>query len=94
MMHDAGNGDDSVMIVGHGVTNRAFEMNFLHHSVDWFERSDNPGNADIVLLEKEPGEGYTSILFHQAGDRRAGQESQLRDAYGAEMKIAPRHGEP
>jgi 2,3-bisphosphoglycerate-dependent phosphoglycerate mutase len=90
VMHDVESGSDNVVIVGHGVTNRAFEMNFLHHSVDWFERSDNPGNADVTLIEGTHSQGYTSSLFHHAGDRQPGQENELRDAYGADIKIAAR----
>ncbi|MBB6510796.1 broad specificity phosphatase PhoE [Rhizobium soli] len=77
-----------MVIVGHGVTNRAFEMNFLQHPVDWFERSDNPGNADITLIEGTREMGYTSTLLHQATDRQPGQ-NDLRQAYGAELTIRP-----
>ena len=90
VMHDVESGNDTIVIVGHGVTNRAFEMNFLHHPVEWFERSDNPGNADITLIEGTHAQGYESILLHHAGDRQAGEESELRDAYGAELTITPR----
>ncbi|EJK86449.1 histidine phosphatase family protein [Rhizobium sp. AP16] len=92
VMHDAKNGRDNVIIVGHGVTNRAFEMNFLHHSVDWFERSDNPGNADVTLIEGNLKDGYTSILLHKAVDRIAGQR-ELREAYGSELTVAPTAGQ-
>jgi 2,3-bisphosphoglycerate-dependent phosphoglycerate mutase len=92
VMHDAEGGSDTVVIVGHGVTNRAFEMNFLHHSVDWFERSDNPGNADVTLIEGTHARGYTSSLLHHGGDRQAGQENELRSAYGADIKLAPKPG--
>jgi 2,3-bisphosphoglycerate-dependent phosphoglycerate mutase len=88
VMHDVESGSDNVVIVGHGVTNRAFEMNFLHHSVDWFERSDNPGNADVVLIEGTHRQGYTVSLLHHGGDRKPGQ-NELRDAYGAGFDIAP-----
>ncbi|AVA25316.1 MULTISPECIES: phosphoglycerate mutase family protein [unclassified Rhizobium] len=88
VMHEAKHGRNNVIIVGHGVTNRAFEMNFLHHSVDWFERSDNPGNADVTLIEGTATEGYTSILIHKAVDRAKGEEGELRDAYGSELVTA------
>ncbi|MBB4478112.1 histidine phosphatase family protein [Rhizobium etli] len=90
VMHDAENDDHNVVIVGHGVTNRAVEMNFLHRPVEWFERSDNPGNADITLIEGTHAQGYVSILLHQAADRQPGQEGQLRDAHGADMTITPK----
>jgi 2,3-bisphosphoglycerate-dependent phosphoglycerate mutase len=88
VMHDADNGRDNIIIVGHGVTNRAFEMNFLQRSVEWFERSDNPGNADVTLIEGSLAKGYTSTLLHHAPDRPQGQESEMREAYGADLTIA------
>jgi 2,3-bisphosphoglycerate-dependent phosphoglycerate mutase len=89
-MHDARDASDTIIVVGHGVTNRAFEMNFLHLTVDWFERSANPGNADITLIEGTHAGGYASSLFHQSSDRQPEQASELRGAYGAEMTIAPK----
>ena len=65
-------------------------MNFLHRPVEWFERSDNPGNADITLIKGTRLQGYESILLHQAADRQPGQENELRDAYGADVTIAPK----
>ena len=88
IMHEARHGHDSVVIVGHGVTNRAFEMNFLQHPVDWFERSANPGNADITLIEGTRELGYTSTLLHQAVDRQPGQ-NDLCEAYGTELTKQP-----
>jgi 2,3-bisphosphoglycerate-dependent phosphoglycerate mutase len=90
VMHDAGSADDNVVIVGHGVTNRAFEMNFLHHTVDWFERSDNPGNADVTLIEGSRAAGYTSTLLHQAADRLPADQGELRGAHGAEVTTLKR----
>ncbi|MDF0699914.1 phosphoglycerate mutase family protein [Rhizobium sp. MC63] len=92
VMRDAENDDHNVVIVGHGVTNRAVEMNFLRHTVEWFERSDNPGNADITLIEGTRSQGYASILLHRAADRLPGQEGELRDVHGADVTLAPRLG--
>ncbi|MEF0941048.1 histidine phosphatase family protein [Rhizobium sp. BR 362] len=92
VMHEAKHGKNNVVVVAHGVTNRAFEMNFLHHSVDWFERSDNPGNADVTLIEGNAAEGYTSTLIHKAVDRAKGQEGELRDAYGSELAVSAKTG--
>jgi len=85
-MSDKGN---DVIIVGHGVTNRALEMNVLHHPVDWFERSDNPGNSDVTLIEGTQLQGYRSILLHKAGDRQPGDD-ELQEAHGSELVIAPK----
>lgn len=90
VLRGARNGHDNVVIVGHGVTNRAFEMNFLHHSVDWFERSGNPGNSDVVLIEGDRADNYATRLLHQAADRQLGQETEARAAYGAEVAMVPK----
>ncbi|MGO4437684.1 histidine phosphatase family protein [Rhizobium sp. RAF56] len=84
---------ESMIVVGHGVTNRAFEMGFLHHSVEWFQRSDNPGNADVTLIEGTASAGFGSILLHKAADRAKGQESELRDAHGSELTITSKTGQ-
>jgi 2,3-bisphosphoglycerate-dependent phosphoglycerate mutase len=88
IMHEARHGHDNVVIVGHGVTNRAFEMSFLQHPVDWFERSVNPGNSDVTLIEGTRETGYTSRLLHQASDRQPGQD-ELREVYGAQVTVRP-----
>jgi len=36
----------------HGVTQRAFRMSWLDHSVEWFEAEPNPPNASVLLLER------------------------------------------
>jgi len=87
IMHEVALGHDNVVIVGHGVTNRAFEMNFLQHPVAWFEASDNPGNADVTLIEGNGAVGYSSTLLHKAADRQVGDDA-LRLAYDGSMADA------
>jgi 2,3-bisphosphoglycerate-dependent phosphoglycerate mutase len=87
--NDVRDGNNDLIVVGHGVTNRAFEMNFLHHAVDWFERSDNPGNSDVTLIAGTHARGFRSSLLHKAEDRRTGDE-ELRDAYGSELTLTPK----
>ncbi len=93
VMHDIGRGNDTAIIVGHGVTNRAFEMNFLHHSIDWFERSNNPGNADVTLIEGMHNEGYRSVLLHKASDRDPATATDMRSAHGSELTITSKSGD-
>ena len=89
VIDDVSDGGNDIVIVGHGVTNRAFEMNFLRHAVDWFERSDNPGNSDVTLIEGTRLKGYSSILLHKATDRQVG-DSELREAHGSALTITPK----
>ncbi|QFY64049.1 phosphoglycerate mutase family protein (plasmid) [Rhizobium grahamii] len=85
IVHERDDGVD-VIVVGHGVTNRAIEMNLLRHPVDWFERSDNPGNSDVTLVEGSYKAGFTSMLLHKAVDRSV-EDSELRDAYGTSLTV-------
>lgn len=92
VMNDLTKAENDLVIVGHGVTNRAFEMNFLRHTVDWFERSDNPGNSDVTLIEPAQQGGHRAVLLHKARDRMPG-DNELRDAHGSQLTIAPKAGQ-
>ena len=52
--HDVRN----VIIVGHGVTIRAFIMQWLHLTPEWFDNELNPKNCSIRLIEKNVDKGY------------------------------------
>lgn len=48
----------NIIVVCHGVTLRAFVMQWLHLPWEWSERQKNPGNCDIYhIAGKEAGEG-------------------------------------
>jgi len=51
-------GVNKLIIVSHGVTLRAFMMQWLHLSVEWFENERNPRNASIRLLSNNKDFGY------------------------------------
>jgi broad specificity phosphatase PhoE len=38
----------------HGVTQRAFRMAWMNRSVEWFEAEQNPVNASVLLIERDP----------------------------------------
>ena len=48
------------MVVCHGVTLRAFVMQWLHKPYEWFDQQQNPGNCDVYHIggEGEPDRGY------------------------------------
>ncbi len=48
----------NVVIVTHGLTMRLFCMRWFHWSVDYFESLDNPGNAQPVVLLRQPDFRY------------------------------------
>jgi broad specificity phosphatase PhoE len=43
----------------HGVTQRAFRMAWLNHSVDWFEEEPNPTNASVLLISRGEDGAWT-----------------------------------
>ena len=51
-------GIDTIVVVCHGVTLRAFVMQWLHKTPEWFDEEPNPGNCDIRLLENDIDHGY------------------------------------
>lgn len=52
--HDIG----TIIVVCHGVTLRAFVMQWLHLTPEWFDTEPNPGNCDIRLIEDGEDCGY------------------------------------
>jgi 2,3-bisphosphoglycerate-dependent phosphoglycerate mutase len=54
-------GIDSVIIVAHGITNRAFAMQWLHHPFEWFEAEPNPANGSVrgLLRGRDKGTLFT-----------------------------------
>lgn len=51
-------GIENIIIVAHGVTNRAFAMQWLHKSFEWFENEPNPKNCSIRYLHGDTDHGY------------------------------------
>lgn len=50
-----------IVVVCHGVTLRAFVMQWLHLPYEWFEAQPNPGNCDIYRLtgkQSDTDEGF------------------------------------
>jgi 2,3-bisphosphoglycerate-dependent phosphoglycerate mutase len=48
----------NIVVVGHGTTNRAFTMAWMHHQPEWFEREPNPKNCSVRLIENGEDKGY------------------------------------
>ena len=48
----------NVVVVTHGLTMRLFCMRWFHWSVEYFESLENPGNAEAVVLERQPDFRY------------------------------------
>ena len=49
---------ENLVIIGHGTTNRAFTMMWLHHPYEWMHQERNPKNCSIRLLEDGEDKGY------------------------------------
>jgi len=53
------------VIVTHGVTMRLFLMRWLRQSVDDFHNTENPGNSEIHMLERQMVKGKATLAFTQ-----------------------------
>eukprot|EP00127_Corallochytrium_limacisporum_P001395 Clim_evm17s55 gene=Clim_evmTU17s55 len=51
-------GIKNIVVVAHGVTIRAFVMQWLHRSPEWFNTTVNPKNCSVWLLERNKDQGY------------------------------------
>ncbi|KKN43539.1 hypothetical protein LCGC14_0701860 [marine sediment metagenome] len=51
-------GIETLVVVSHGVTIRAFIMMWLHRTVEWFEKEPNPKNCSIRLIDNRQDCGY------------------------------------
>lgn len=51
-------GTDKLFIFTHGTTLRAFVMQWLHCSPEWFENEKNPNNCWIRLIDNNEDMGY------------------------------------
>jgi 2,3-bisphosphoglycerate-dependent phosphoglycerate mutase len=51
-------GIDDIVVVGHGTTNRAFVMMWLHLPYEWMHEESNPRNCSVRLLEDGNDRGY------------------------------------
>lgn len=47
-----------LVVICHGVSLRAFVMQWMHLSPEWFDREPNPGNGWIRLIEDDEDRGY------------------------------------
>lgn len=49
---------ENIVVVGHGTTNRAFTLMWLHLPYEWMHTEPNPKNCSIRLLENGEDKGY------------------------------------
>lgn len=49
---------ETIVVVGHGTTNRCFTMAWLHLGFEWLEAEPNPQNCSIRLIEDGQDRGY------------------------------------
>ncbi len=68
-------GIDTIVVVGHGTTNRAFTMAWMHYTPEWFEREANPKNASIRLIEEGEDRGYIFAGFENPPGYKHGKKS-------------------
>jgi len=55
-----------IVVVCHGVTMRAFVMQWLHLPYEWFESQPNPGNCDIYHLTGKSSSNGGGFVYRGA----------------------------
>ena len=66
-------GIDTIGVIGHGTTNRAFVMMWLHLPYEWMHREPNPANCSVRLIESGEDRGYVFQGFADPeGQKRKG----------------------
>jgi 2,3-bisphosphoglycerate-dependent phosphoglycerate mutase len=58
-------GIDTIVVICHGVTLRAFVMMWCHLTPEWFEAEKNPHNAAIRLIDDGEDKGYVFEGFRR-----------------------------
>lgn len=58
---------DTIIVVGHGTTNRAFVMMWLHLPYEWMHREPNPANCSVRLIDDGVDRGYVFAGFADPG---------------------------
>ncbi len=75
---------DNILIVTHGLTLRLLLMRYYQWSVRSFERTHNPGNAELIILERQrpktAGSGMSSDATGVPPDAVPGHFSIVQDA--------------
>lgn len=69
------------IIISHGVTLRAFEMQWMHHPFEWYGEQQNPNNASVALISSIGGvRPYErSQLFDGFKHVRAAEQDRRED---------------
>jgi 2,3-bisphosphoglycerate-dependent phosphoglycerate mutase len=61
-------GIKTIVVVGHGTTNRAFIQMWLHKPWEWMHQEPNPHNCSVRLIEDGEDKGYIFDGFDHATD--------------------------
>lgn len=61
--------DTDVVVVGHGLVNRALEMCLRGEDIEWLRKEPNPTNCAIRKLEGDLQRGYTAEYVHRGRER-------------------------
>lgn len=60
---------ETIVVVGHGTTNRAFVMMWLHLPYEWMHREPNPANCSVRLIDGGEDRGYVFPGFDDPGSQ-------------------------
>lgn len=78
-----------VVLIGHGLVNRAVEMCLRGEDKEWLRKEPNPGNCAIRKLEGELANGYSAAYVHQGRPRPTSlPKDHMADPHGHERQMA------
>lgn len=78
-----------VILVGHGMVNRAVEMCLRGEDTEWLRKEPNPGNCAIRKLEGDLKHGYSAEYIHNSKTRPACMPKDYKAApHGIESQRA------
>lgn len=76
---DRDNPVQNFIIVSHGVTIRAFILQWMHHPFEWYGRQTNPDNCSVNLISSDGTEPYEHRLIFSGFAHRRASPQDIRE---------------
>lgn len=72
------------VVVSHGVTIRAFLLQWLHHEFEWYGRQRNPANCSVNLISSDGASPYEHRLIFPGFQHDRGSKQDHRETGAVE----------
>jgi broad specificity phosphatase PhoE len=67
------------IIVSHGVTIRAFIMQWLHLTPEWYQAQRNPANASVVMISSDGESPYALTTLFEGFPHRPTEQDKREE---------------